>query len=380
MLMRILLFYVITFNALFYTAGQSSSSFFLGEPTSEYLKSADAEAPRPPVLLLPGLVSSRLVAWKRKACRGPDINIQDVVWLNLQKLVETMTYDHHCWIDCMKLGKNGTDPPDCKIRADEGLSAIGELSPGNIYTPPATSIFTPLIKMLAHELGYDRNSIIGAPYDWRLAPIQLQQRDSYFKTLKQWLEVAVERHRRPAIVIAHSMGTNIFMYFCDWLRVHDKPAMGYEKWMRKHVWAYIGVAAPLLGSPGALKSVMSGHQFGLTITEMQARELQLTFASTHFLNPRSSQNLANRVYKDMMKNTTGDYTDPLIIIKSASGSSQVNFGISDVENGEIFRWVGNMYKEPLMLEKYEALQELYLKDPLRPLQVTLVARRREDIG
>ena len=28
-----------------------------------------------------------------------------------------------------------------------------------------------------------------------------------------------------------------------------------------------------------------------------------------------------------------------------------------------------MYKEPLMLEKYEALQELYLKDPVRPLQV-----------
>jgi hypothetical protein len=31
-----------------------------------------------------------------------------------------------------------------------------------------------------------------------------------------------------------------------------------------------------------------------------------------------------------------------------------------------------MYKEPLMLEKYEALQELYLKDPLRPLQVCFV--------
>ena len=28
-----------------------------------------------------------------------------------------------------------------------------------------------------------------------------------------------------------------------------------------------------------------------------------------------------------------------------------------------------MYKEPLMLDKYEALQELYLKDPLKPLQV-----------
>jgi hypothetical protein len=29
-----------------------------------------------------------------------------------------------------------------------------------------------------------------------------------------------------------------------------------------------------------------------------------------------------------------------------------------------------MYKEPLMLDKYEALQELYLKDPLKPLQVS----------
>ena len=343
MLSRLFLPFLILFDTFFTTVGQDSASFFLGEPTSEYLKSADAEDPRPPVLLLPGLVSSRLVAWKRKVCRGPDINIQDVVWLNLQKLVETMTYDHHCWIDCMKLGKNGTDPPDCKIRADEGLSAIGELSPGNIYTPPATSIFTALIKMLAHELGYDRNSIIGAPYDWRLAPIQLEQRDSYFKTLKQWLEVAVERHQRPAIVIAHSMGTNVFMYFCDWLRLVDKPSMGYEKWMRKHIWSYIGMAAPLLGSPGALKSVMSGHQFGLTITEMQARELQLTFASTHFLNPRSSQNLANRVYKNMMKNSSGDYTDPLVIIKSASGSSQVNFGINDIENGEIFRWVNFLF-------------------------------------
>lgn len=29
-----------------------------------------------------------------------------------------------------------------------------------------------------------------------------------------------------------------------------------------------------------------------------------------------------------------------------------------------------MYKEPLMIEKYEALQELYLKDPLTPLSVS----------
>ena len=68
--------------------------------------------------------------------------------------IETATFDPHCWIDCMKLGPNGTDPDDCKLRADEGLGAIGELSPGNIFSP-ATSIFNPLIKWLAEELGYD---------------------------------------------------------------------------------------------------------------------------------------------------------------------------------------------------------------------------------
>jgi hypothetical protein len=35
--------------------------------------------------------------------------------------------------------RNGTDPADCKLRPDEGLGAIGELSPGNFYTPAATS-------------------------------------------------------------------------------------------------------------------------------------------------------------------------------------------------------------------------------------------------
>jgi hypothetical protein len=125
---------------------------------------------------------------------------------------------------------------DCKIRPEEGLSAIGEMAPGNLYTPPATSIFTALIKTLASELGYDVTNLIGAPYDWRLAPIQMQKRDSFFTTLKSRLEVAVRRHKRPAIVIAHSMGTNIFMYFCDWLRVHEKPAIGWEHWIRRHIW------------------------------------------------------------------------------------------------------------------------------------------------
>ena len=61
-------------------------------------------------------------------------------------------------------------------------------------------------------------------------------------------------------------------------------------------------------------------------------------------------------------------SDPIISVKSASGSSQIHFGIKDIENGEIFRWMGNMFQEPLMLQKYEALIDLYMKDPLKPLE------------
>jgi hypothetical protein len=54
------------------------------------------------------------------------------------------------------------------------------------------------------------------------------------------------------------MGNLVFLYFTDWLKYVDKPAMGYRKWMRKYIWAYVGFAAPLLGAPIALKSVLSG--------------------------------------------------------------------------------------------------------------------------
>lgn len=49
-------------------------------------ESLDPNMPRPPIVLVPGLVSSRLIAWKYKKCRGPDIQVQDIVWLNIAKV------------------------------------------------------------------------------------------------------------------------------------------------------------------------------------------------------------------------------------------------------------------------------------------------------
>ena len=355
---------------------------------------------RPPIIVLPGLMSTRLIAWKNKRCRGPDINVQDVVWLNLQKLLETMTYDKNCWLECVKLGPNGTDPEECKLRPDEGLSAIGELSPGNIYTPASTSVFTNMVKYLSN-LGYDVNGIIGLPYDWRLSPGQLEERDSFFSSVRYKLETAVKRHKRPAIILAHSMGNNLFMYFCEWMKHRVKPIGGHEKWFKAHIWAYVGFAAPLLGAPGSIKGVLSGHPLGLSLSQAQARDMTLTFTSSHMVNPRSlpkgssgssmSSHYTLSSQSFLSSSSSGPqaspstspsssnspplstsapdshYIDPIVSFKSLSGSSNISFGIKDVENGRIFSMIGNLCRDPKLVAKYTTLHDLYLKDPLKPL-------------
>lgn len=152
------------------------------------------------------------------------------------------------------------------------------------------------------------------------------------------------------------MGNNIFLYFCDWIKkINHSAAMGGDEWLQLYIYSYVGYAAPLLGAAGSLKSVFSGHTFGIPITDAQARELELTFSSTHILNPRSSRGKFEYDYKD------------LVVVKS-NGGSQITFGIEDVENGEIFRWMGNMYKDKETLDKYDTLHQYYTRDPLRPLK------------
>ena len=300
-----------------------------------------------------------------------------------------MTFDKNCWLECVKLGANGSDPEGCKLRPDEGLSAIGELSPGSIYTPASTSVFTNMVKYLSN-LGYDVNGIIGLPYDWRLSPGELEIRDSFLSNIKYKLETAVKRHKRPAIILAHSMGNNLFMYFCEWMKHRVKPVGGYEKWFKAHVWAYVGFAAPLLGAPGSLKGVLSGHPLGLSISQAQARDMTLTFTSSHMVNPRdlpkgstgvptsssshdalsSSTSTTSSTKLPAPRMTAPDYShhiDPIVSFKSLSGSTNISFGIKDIENGQIFNMVGNLCRDPKLVAKFTTLRDLYLEDSLKPL-------------
>eukprot|EP01034_Spumella_vulgaris_P030911 gene30911-38202_t len=235
---------------------------------------------------------------------------------------------------------------------------------------------------MSKELGYDANNIIGMPYDWRLAPSQMESRDSFFTTLKFKIQSSVRRHGRPSVVIAFSMGNLLFQYFVAWLEIVDKPRGGHLHWLRKHIWGYVGYSAPLLGAPMAVKSVLSGHPFGLPITDQQARELLLTCPSTHYLSPRvpeasgfdpvvsisgvcdESPPVQSDQCRPLDATATCDTNATNAIPKETACNGTKTFSVADVESGAIFKWIGETYPDSRLTDKLEVLQTFYRDDPV----------------
>lgn len=49
------------------------------------------------------------------------------VWLSLGKMIQSMTVNSACWLDCIALN-DGQEDSDCKLRAVQGIAAISELN------------------------------------------------------------------------------------------------------------------------------------------------------------------------------------------------------------------------------------------------------------
>jgi hypothetical protein len=206
--------------------------------------SKDNSNPRPPIFLLPGLASTRLVAWKFKACpQHPllsDIKVQDIVWLNINLIMQMGTIDCSCIQQCMQLGWNQSDTDDlstgCKLRPDEGLDAISSLSPAGVGSQllvgGTNTVYAWLIQWLADNLGYDVGNIVGLPYDWRLSPDVMERRDGFLTLTRRRMEAAVQSNGgKPGIMVAHSMGNIIFRYFLEWLRTELRQE-AYDRYLK----------------------------------------------------------------------------------------------------------------------------------------------------
>lgn len=132
------------------------------------------------------------------------------LWIDVARILA----QSDCWIRCMKLHPANQSEIACKLRyvrvyvywvagvywvspthtpplscvgsssAADGMAAISELDPG-LLTGPLSEVWGSLIRDLVDTFGLGPNELVIAPYDWRLPPSKLQERDKYFTSLKR---------------------------------------------------------------------------------------------------------------------------------------------------------------------------------------------------
>jgi phospholipid:diacylglycerol acyltransferase len=198
-----------------------------------------------PVVMVPGIVSTGLEVWKAKPCASK--HFRERLW-GTTVMIQNMILQPKCWAEHMSLDYNtGLDPDMIKLRPALGLEAADYLVGG--YW-----VWAKLIKELA-LVGYDPNSMHMASYDWRLSLPDLEKRDHFFSKLKGIIELAkISNLDRKVVIVAHSWGGCVFMYFLKWVEFH-----AYEGWVRDNLHAVITIGTPFLGVPKSLTSLISGE-------------------------------------------------------------------------------------------------------------------------
>ena len=240
-----------------------------------------------PILIIPGFMSSGLEIIKSE--QRPNWEGKRV-WLNLSSLglsamyfgsaqrekegnnkheesdnkneeEQEQQYYKSFWLNHMRLNDSTlcTDPKGIQVRAIQGLEGVDYLTPG-AFTSHVSYVFGPVIDVLRAKGGYVEGvNLQAAPYDWRLPPMALEQRDQYFsRTLKQVEELYHNSHKTPVVLVGHSLGTKTAHYFLNFCLQQKGQA-----WIDKHIHTYLPVGAPHLGAPKALRSVVAGDKMGL---------------------------------------------------------------------------------------------------------------------
>lgn len=73
---------------------------------------------------------------------------------------------------------------------------------------------------------------MGLPYDWRLSPDKMEDRDGFLTLTRRRIEAAVQSNGKPGIMISHSMGNLVFRYFLEWMREQLKEE-AYTRYIKQ---------------------------------------------------------------------------------------------------------------------------------------------------
>ncbi|KAH8996300.1 LACT-domain-containing protein [Lactarius akahatsu] len=194
-----------------------------------------------PVILIPGVISTSLESWST----SPEYRafFRQKVWGGFQMLSQ-VTFNREKWMSSLLLDPvTGLDPEGVKVRASEGFDAASSFIQG--YW-----IWSKVIENLA-VVNYDTNNLVLAPYDWRLTPYNLEERDGYFSVLKTTIEGFKKKQRRKCVIAAHSMGSTV--------RESPLHGQGGPDWVENHIQAIVSVAGTHLGVAKATAALLSGE-------------------------------------------------------------------------------------------------------------------------
>ncbi|KAH8844229.1 hypothetical protein MCOR27_007167 [Pyricularia oryzae] len=201
-----------------------------------------------PVVMVPGVISTGLESWGTANSSRPYFRKR--LW-GSWTMMRALVLDKEAWKRHVMLDKvTGLDPPGIKLRAAQGFDATDFFITG--YW-----IWNKILENLA-ALGYDTNTAFTAAYDWRLSYPNLEVRDQYFTRLKMAIETATITSGRKAVLVSHSMGSQVLFYFFHWV-ASQKGGKGGDDWVDRHVDSWINISGCMLGAVKDLTAVLSGE-------------------------------------------------------------------------------------------------------------------------
>lgn len=197
-----------------------------------------------PLVMVPGIISCGLELWQPGECFGDDF-FRTRLWGGLG-MGRAILSNFSCWLSHMTLdAATGLDQPGREVRAAEGFAGCDYFAPG----------YWLWAKMFAEAaaVGYDRNSMHVACYDWRLSYKNLERRDRYFTRLRQEIILLHATDGHKVVLVGHSMGASLSYYFLSWAELVDPGFAG------RHIHAFVSLGGSLLGAIGPLGNMLSGE-------------------------------------------------------------------------------------------------------------------------
>jgi phospholipid:diacylglycerol acyltransferase len=146
--------------------------------------------------------------------------------------------------------ETGLDPPGIKLRAAQGFDAADFFITG--YW-----IWNKILENLA-TIGYDPTNAFTAAYDWRLSYMDYERRDQYYSRLKMHIELAVRISNKKAVLLSHSMGSQVLYHFFHWVEAEGYGNGGPE-WVETYIDSWINISGCMLGALKGLPAVLSGE-------------------------------------------------------------------------------------------------------------------------